>query len=64
MRVLLVPALVADGTAAGGMAAKLDAAVAALDGGVPRVRIGNLSAIADLDRGTVVTREHPPAWSK
>ena len=59
-----VPALVADGTAAGGMAAKLGAAVAALDGGVPRVRIGNLSAIADLDRGTVVSREHPPAWSK
>ncbi|MBA3890576.1 MAG: acetylglutamate kinase [Gemmatimonadaceae bacterium] len=58
-----VAALVADGTAAGGMAAKLDAAVAALDGGVPRVRIGNLAAIADLDRGTVVSRAHPPAWS-
>lgn len=55
--------LVADGTAAGGMAAKLDAAVAALDGGVPRVRIGDISAIADPDRGTVVARVHPPAWS-
>lgn len=55
--------LVADGTAAGGMAAKLDAAVAALDGGVPRVRIGNPAAIADLDRGTVVSRADRPAWS-
>ena len=55
--------LVADGTAAGGMAAKLDAAVAALDGGVPRVRIGNLAAIADLDCGTVVSRADQPAWS-
>lgn len=55
--------LVADGTAAGGMAAKLDAATAALDGGVVRVRIGNLAAIADPDRGTVVTRDHHPAWS-
>lgn len=58
-----IPELIADGTAAGGMAAKLDAAVAALDGGVPRVRIGNLAAIADLDRGTVVSRAHRPAWS-
>lgn len=55
--------LIADGTAAGGMAAKLDAAVAALDGGVPRVRIGNLAAIADHDCGTVVSRENRPAWS-
>lgn len=58
-----VKALIADGTAAGGMAAKLEAAVAALDGGVPRVRIGNLAAIADHDRGTVVSREHRGAWS-
>ena len=58
-----VEGLIAEGTAAGGMAAKLDAAVAALDGGVPRVRIGNLATIADLDRGTVVSRAHHPAWS-
>lgn len=58
-----VQGLIAEGTAAGGMAAKLDAAVAALDGGVPRVRIGNLATIADLDRGTVVSRAHHPAWS-
>lgn len=55
--------LVADGTAARGMAAKLEAAVRALDGGVRRVRIGNLAAIADSDRGTVVMRDHSPAWS-
>lgn len=55
--------LIADGTAAGGMAAKLDAAVAALDGGVPRVRIGNPAAIDDPDRGTVVSRADRPAWS-
>ena len=58
-----VRGLVADGTAAGGMAAKLDAAVAALVGGVPRVRIGDVAAIAHPDRGTVISREPRPAWS-
>ena len=58
-----VAELIDDGTAAGGMAAKLEAAVAALDGGVPRVRIGNLAAIADHDRGTVVVRPERAAWS-
>lgn len=58
-----VRALIADGTAAGGMAAKLDAAAAALDGGVPRVRIGNIDAIANRDRGTVISRDPRPAWS-
>lgn len=47
-------ALVADGTAGGGMRAKLQAAVAAVDGGVPRVRISDIMAIQDLTRGTVV----------
>ena len=58
-----VRGLIADGTAAGGMAAKLDAAVAALDGGVPRVRIGDIAAIGHPDRGTVISREPRPAWS-
>lgn len=48
--------LVDDGTAAGGMAAKLQAALAALDGGVARVRISDIAAIGQHDRGTVLTR--------
>ena len=46
--------LIADGTAAGGMRAKLEAAVAAIEGGVPRVRISDIAAIDDLTRGTVL----------
>ncbi|MEO6527168.1 MAG: acetylglutamate kinase [Gemmatimonadaceae bacterium] len=48
--------LIDDGTARGGMAAKLQAALSALDGGVPRVRISDIAAIEALDRGTVLTR--------
>jgi acetylglutamate kinase len=48
--------LIDDGTAKGGMAAKLQAAIAALDGGVGRVRISDIAAIGQLDRGTVLTR--------
>ncbi|HEU4988899.1 MAG TPA: acetylglutamate kinase [Gemmatimonadaceae bacterium] len=48
-------ALVAGGTAAGGMAAKVNAALAALRGGVRTVRIGDLAAIADPARGTTIT---------
>jgi acetylglutamate kinase len=48
--------LIADGTAAGGMGAKLQAALAALAGGVARVRISDIAAIESLDRGTVLTR--------
>ena len=48
--------LVEDGTAAGGMAAKLQAALVALDGGVARVRISDIAAIGRPDRGTVLTR--------
>ena len=48
--------LIEDGTARGGMAAKLQAALAALDGGVQRVRISDIAAIADPHRGTVLTR--------
>jgi acetylglutamate kinase len=46
--------LVASGTAAGGMAAKLEAARRALAGGVGRVRIGDLAALGDPALGTSV----------
>jgi len=46
--------LLADGTAAGGMRAKLDAALRAIEGGVSRVRISDLAAIADQERGTTL----------
>jgi len=49
--------LIEDGTARGGMAAKLHAALSAIDGGVQRVRISDIAAIADATRGTVLTRE-------
>ena len=48
--------LIDDGTVHGGMAAKLQAALAAIDGGVERVRISDIAAIEQLDRGTVLTR--------
>ena len=48
--------LIDDGTAAEGMSAKLQAAIAALKGGVGRVRISDIAAIESLDRGTVLTR--------
>lgn len=48
--------LIDDGTAAGGMSAKLQAALAALEGGVTRVRISDIAAIESLDRGTTLTR--------
>jgi acetylglutamate kinase len=48
--------LIDDGIARGGMAAKLQAALSALEGGVPRVRISDIAAITDADRGTVLTR--------
>ncbi len=52
-----VQRLIDDGIASGGMGAKLQAALAALDGGVGRVRISDIAAIEQLDRGTVLTRE-------
>jgi acetylglutamate kinase len=47
-------AMIATGAAAGGMAAKLEAALAACEAGVRRVRIGDLRTIADPARGTTV----------
>jgi acetylglutamate kinase len=49
-------ALIADGVAAGGMQAKLQAALNALAGGVSQVRISDIVAIDDADRGTVLRR--------
>lgn len=49
--------LVATGVAASGMAAKLEAAIAALNGGVERVRIADIEGIVDLQRGTSIVPE-------
>lgn len=48
--------LVANGTAGGGMAAKLEAARAALLAGVARVRVGDLVALGDAALGTSIVR--------
>lgn len=47
--------LIATGQATGGMAAKLEAALRAIDRGISHVRIGDLAAIADSGRGTLLT---------
>ena len=54
-------ALIASGVAAGGMAAKLQAAAAALQAGVGRVRIAGLDGIGNPDAGTRVVLSHSPA---
>jgi acetylglutamate kinase len=46
---------IADGTANGGMVAKLEAAARALAGGVARVRIGGIPALLDAAEGTLLT---------
>ena len=46
--------LMDSGTAAGGMRAKLEAAISAFRGGVERVRIGDLSSIGDPAQGTLL----------
>jgi len=46
--------LMENGVAAGGMRAKLEAALSALSGGVERVRIGDIAAIDDPTRGTLL----------
>jgi acetylglutamate kinase len=48
-------ALIAAGVAIGGMAAKLEAAHAALAGGVRCVRIADIGALEDSGRGTFIT---------
>ncbi len=49
-------AMIRSGTAAGGMAAKLNAALTAIRGGVRTVRIGDLSMLSDESCGTAVTQ--------
>ncbi len=46
--------LISSGTAEGGMAAKIEAALAALDGGVARVRIGSVEMLSDSSAGTLI----------
>jgi acetylglutamate kinase len=46
--------LMHDGRASGGMRAKLTAAITAVEGGVKRVRITDLSGIKDRKRGTLI----------
>lgn len=53
--------LIANGVAGGGMAAKLEAAAAALRGGVARVRITGLDGIGNPDAGTRVVGSPSPA---
>jgi acetylglutamate kinase len=48
--------LITSGVAAGGMAAKLESAHAALLAGVDRVRICGLGGLADSERGTFITQ--------
>jgi acetylglutamate kinase len=53
-------ALVTAGTVTAGMIAKLEASHRALAGGVARVRIGDLAAIADASRGTRIVAPTAP----
>ena len=46
--------LIASGEAWGGMAVKLNAALAAVDAGIGRVRIGGLGTLTDNAAGTTV----------
>jgi acetylglutamate kinase len=53
--------LVASGAAGGGMAAKLEAAEAALAAGVARVRVSDIDALGDDARGTFITQSQSVA---
>jgi acetylglutamate kinase len=48
--------LVSKGVAAGGMAAKLESAIAALESGVNRVKVCGLSGIGSTDIGTFIVQ--------
>ena len=56
---LSIQHLATRGVVQGGMLAKLEAAVAALDAGVGRVRIGTLDAISDPTAGTTIVPAVP-----
>ena len=47
--------LIGNGAANGGMAAKLESALTAIAAGVARVRISDLAALGEEDRGTYIT---------
>jgi acetylglutamate kinase len=47
--------LIATGTASAGMRAKLEAGLAAIAGGVPTVRVADIGAISDPNRGTFLS---------
>jgi acetylglutamate kinase len=53
--------LIENGIAAGGMAAKLESAHAALLAGVDRVRICDLAGLVDDGRGTFITQSQSVA---
>lgn len=53
--------LIAGGVARGGMAAKLEAALNAMQRGVKRVRIGAVDAVTDDAHGTVITLAGVPS---
>lgn len=55
-------ALAQSGVAAGGMAAKLEAGIAALSAGVTRVRIADLASLHDPERGTLLCATSEPQW--
>ena len=55
--------MMANGTASSGMRAKLEAASHALGHGTRRVRIGDLSAIRDSTRGTILTSTSAPSFA-
>ena len=46
--------LIAQGTAAGGMAAKLESALIAIEGGVTTVRVGSIEMLDDRNAGTLI----------
>lgn len=54
LRAAVARELISAGTAAGGMRAKLEAAMSALSGGVARVRIGDIAAIDNPALGTLI----------
>jgi acetylglutamate kinase len=53
--------LMANGTASAGMRAKLEAALTAVAGGVARVRISDIGALADSRRGTFLSAMGEPS---
>ena len=56
-------ALIANAVAVKGMAAKLEAAITAIEGGVASVRIGNLSLLTDTAAGTTIVSSRAAAIS-